>query len=89
MFRPRKLVWHGADALGQRDVDSYCDAWHSSAMYKFGLASNLQRGRLLEQEKYSCNNPFIVLCVEVTSQEDSLYRSRRELTLDEFNQTIF
>ena len=64
-------------------MDAYCDAWHSSAMYKFGLASNLQRGRLLEQEKYSCNNAFIVLCVEVISQDDSLsYRSRRAIDED-------
>jgi collagen type XVIII alpha len=75
---PKKLVWHGADSVGQRDVDSYCDAWHSAAKYKFGLASNLLRGKLLEQEKYSCNNAFVVLCVEVGPQaDDSLYRSRR------------
>lgn len=73
------MLWHGADNLGQRDVDNYCDAWHSSQMHKFALASNLLRGKLLGQEKYSCNNSFIVLCVEtaVTNQEDH-FRSKRE-----------
>lgn len=50
-------------------------------MHKFGLASNLLRGKLLGQEKYSCNNQFIVLCVEtaVTSAEEgNHFRSKRE-----------
>lgn len=54
-------------------------------MHKFGLASNLLRGKLLGQEKYSCNNQFIVLCVEtaVTSGEDGNHlRSKREETDD-------
>ena len=61
-------------------MDNYCDAWHSNEMHKFGIASNLLRGKLLGQEKYSCNNPFIVLCVETaaTSQEDNHFRNKRE-----------
>lgn len=74
------MVWHGADNLGQRDFGNYCDAWHSDSMFKFGLASNLLRGKLLDQQKYSCNNAFIVLCVEtsVSSQDEGHFRSKRE-----------
>lgn len=67
--RPQKLVWHGADKLGIRNSEAYCEAWDSSAMQKVGLASSLLRGKLLDQERYSCNNAFIVLCIEVTSQD--------------------
>lgn len=95
-FRTQKLVWHGSDKHGVRDLESYCDAWHSSVLGKVGMASSLLRGRLLDQERYSCNNAFIVLCVEATSQED--YRKRRkrdlledddrELTWEEFVQSL-
>lgn len=67
--RPQKLVWHGADKLGIRNSDAYCEAWDSSHMQKVGLASSILRGKLLDQERYSCNNAFIVLCIEVASQD--------------------
>ncbi|KFM62347.1 hypothetical protein X975_13541, partial [Stegodyphus mimosarum] len=58
------------------------------------MASSLLRGRLLDQERYSCNNSFIVLCIEATSQDD--YRRKRkkrniedkELTWEEFLQSM-
>jgi hypothetical protein len=82
------LIWHGADKLGVRDNDAYCDAWNSNSMNKVGLASSLLRGKLLDQEKYSCNNAFIVLCIEATSPEDLIGFSRhardiREKIFDE------
>lgn len=46
------------------------------------MASSLLRGRLLDQERYSCNNAFIVLCVEATSQDDYRKRKRRDLPPD-------
>ena len=70
MNRPQKLVWHGADRSGVRNSEAYCDAWNNNSMAKVGLASSLLRGKLLDQEKYSCNNSFIVLCIETTSPED-------------------
>ena len=81
-FRIQKLVWHGSDKHGVRDLESYCDAWHSSVIGKVGMASSLLRGRLLDQERYSCNNAFIVLCIEATSQEDFRKRKKRELLTD-------
>lgn len=72
-------MWHGSDKHGVRDLESYCDAWHSSVIGKVGMASSLLRGRLLDQERYSCNNAFIVLCIEATSQEDFRKRRKRDL----------
>lgn len=63
-------MWHGADRLGIRDIDAYCDAWNSNSINKVGLASSLLRGKLLDQEKYSCNNAFIVLCIETTTDQE-------------------
>ena len=34
MSRPQKLVWHGADRLGVRNSDAYCDAWNSNSINK-------------------------------------------------------
>lgn len=65
---PQKLVWHGGDRNGVRNIDAYCDDWSDHSMGSMGMASNLLRGKLLDQEKYSCNNAFIVLCVEVTPE---------------------
>lgn len=65
------MVWHGADALGARDMENYCDAWHSGAPARYGLASSLLgQARMLGQERHSCASSFIVLCVEVTSQQE-------------------
>lgn len=85
--RPQKLIWHGADKLGVRDNDAYCDAWNSNSMSKVGLASSLLRGKLLDQEKYSCNNAFIVLCIEATSPEDLIgfNRHTRDVKESDFN----
>ncbi|XP_074601335.1 uncharacterized protein LOC141855275 isoform X2 [Brevipalpus obovatus] len=61
---PQKFIWHGADRRGARHLDSYCDAWHSGNSHKYGYASSLLRSKLLDQENHSCNNRFIVLCIE-------------------------
>src|SRR5699024_5258075 len=66
--RQQKIIWHGADKNGVRNTDAYCDAWSSNSMSRMGVASNLLRGKLLDQELYSCNNAFIVLCIEVTTE---------------------
>ncbi|KAI7688415.1 hypothetical protein SSS_02152 [Sarcoptes scabiei] len=69
-FWPQKIIWHGSDKNGIRNSESSCDSWSSDSMSRYGLASNLLRGKLLDQEKYSCNNAFIVLCIEVTSERE-------------------
>ena len=73
--RPQKIVWHGATLSGERNMDAYCDAWHSSSSAKEGMASSLLHGRLLEQKKYTCNNRFVVLCVEVATSRRRARRS--------------
>ena len=80
---PQKVVWHGADRFGVRNIDGYCDAWNSNQRHRFGIGSSLTRGKLLDQEKYSCNNPFIVLCIEVSSQDDLSWspKSKRDTSL--------
>jgi len=68
----QKIVWHGSDAKGHRLVDAYCNAWHSDSVDSSGIASSLTKGRLLGSERYSCNNAFILLCVEITARSDLL-----------------
>ncbi|XP_017842790.1 collagen alpha-1(XVIII) chain isoform X5 [Drosophila busckii] len=66
---PLKHVWHGSLPNGERSMDTYCDAWHSSSHEKFGYASNLLGNKLLDQERQSCDGKLIVLCVEALSQD--------------------
>ncbi|XP_037050448.1 collagen alpha-1(XV) chain-like isoform X3 [Bradysia coprophila] len=73
---PQKLVWHGSRANGERAMDTYCDAWHSASTDKVGLASSLMGNKLLDQERYSCDNRFAVLCIEALSQDR---RKKRDL----------
>lgn len=56
-------------------MDTYCDAWHSSSSDRYGLGSPLTGGRLLEQVRYSCDNKFALLCIEVTSEMGRRRRS--------------
>ncbi|XP_032309717.1 collagen alpha-1(XVIII) chain isoform X12 [Drosophila ananassae] len=66
---PLKMVWHGSLPNGERSMDTYCDAWHSSAQDKSGYASNLEGHKLLDQKRQSCDGKLIVLCVEALSQD--------------------
>ncbi|XP_050073571.1 collagen alpha-1(XVIII) chain isoform X1 [Anopheles maculipalpis] len=75
---PQKLVWHGSSAHGERAIDTYCDAWHSASPDKVGLASSLLGNKLLDQERYSCDNRFVVLCVEAVPQDRR--RKRRDIS---------
>ncbi len=61
--------------LGERAMDAYCDSWHSDSADKVGLASSLLRGKLLAQERFTCNHRFAVLCIEAVNP--NLYRRRR------------
>lgn len=63
-FRPQKIIWHGSTANGIRLVSNYCEAWHTADMGAMGQASPLNTEKLLDQRVYSCNNLFIVLCIE-------------------------
>ncbi|KAG7296383.1 hypothetical protein JYU34_021530 [Plutella xylostella] len=61
---PNKAVWHGGNTTGGRSVHD-CDRWQSER--ESGLASPLRDHRLLGQDIYPCNQPLIVLCVQVTA----------------------
>ena len=61
IIRPQKIVWHGTNIKGERVSETYCDAWNSPSDNKVGLASSLLQGKILGQEKFSCNNKFIIL----------------------------
>lgn len=73
---PQKIVWHGSHTNGERAMDTYCDAWHSASTEKLGIASSLLGNKLLDQERYSCDNRFVVLCIEALSQDR---RKKRDL----------
>ncbi|KAI0215548.1 Collagen alpha-1(XV) chain [Lamellibrachia satsuma] len=67
---PQKIIWHGSDVHGQRMPASYCNAWDSKSIEQTGFGSSLLKNKLLDLEKFSCNNAFILLCIEITSRED-------------------
>ena len=68
-FRPQKIVWHGSTSNGDKVDDMTCNHWHSSSPRSMGYASSLLDGKLVDMNEYSCNNRFIVLCVENTSRD--------------------
>lgn len=86
---PQKVVWHGAGPGGERQLDSYCEAWTSSDAKVLGVAASLigsspaqqqqqvHAGKLLAQDKFSCQNRFVVLCIEATSQGVGSSRMKR------------
>uniref|UniRef100_A0A674JT40 Collagenase NC10/endostatin domain-containing protein n=1 Tax=Terrapene triunguis TaxID=2587831 RepID=A0A674JT40_9SAUR len=61
---PQKNVWHGSDTKGHRLTESYCETWRTDDGVVTGQASSLASGKLLEQKVSSCQNTFIVLCIE-------------------------
>ncbi|NXX07086.1 COFA1 protein, partial [Larus smithsonianus] len=67
---PQKVIWHGSTANGIRLVSNYCEAWHTADMGAMGQASPLKTGKLLDQKVFSCNNKFIVLCIEISFISD-------------------
>jgi collagen type XVIII alpha len=77
-FRPLKAIWHGSKLLGERSVDTYCEMWHSESNDRLGLGSTLLKGRLLGQERFSCDQRLAIICVEATS----MARSRRSVADD-------
>lgn len=70
--------------LGERAMDAYCDSWHSDSADKVGLASSLLRGKLLAQERFTCNHRFAVLCIEAVNP--NVYRRRRR-SIESFDES--
>uniref|UniRef100_A0A7M4FW66 Collagenase NC10/endostatin domain-containing protein n=1 Tax=Crocodylus porosus TaxID=8502 RepID=A0A7M4FW66_CROPO len=61
---PQKSVWHGSDSKGRRLTENYCETWRTDSSVVTGQASSLSSGKLLEQKASSCQNAFVVLCIE-------------------------
>lgn len=61
---PEKMIWHGSNGKGHRQMDNYCETWRTSDHAVMGLASSLQAGQLLQQMPSSCSGSYIVLCIE-------------------------
>uniref|UniRef100_A0A3B5QFQ2 Collagenase NC10/endostatin domain-containing protein n=1 Tax=Xiphophorus maculatus TaxID=8083 RepID=A0A3B5QFQ2_XIPMA len=71
---PEKMMWHGSTSRGQRNVDSYCEAWRVGERALTGMASPLQSRSLLQQSSSSCSSSYIVLCVENSYIHDNRQR---------------
>lgn len=65
--RPVKYVWHGSNKYGETSHNYNCNAWSSSSARVFGMASSLASLKLLGQNKVSCDNKLIILCIETSS----------------------
>jgi hypothetical protein len=52
---PQKVVWHGAGPSGERQLDSYCDAWTSSDAKTLGVAASLIASSHQQQQQQSTN----------------------------------
>ncbi|KPI91743.1 Collagen alpha-1(XV) chain [Papilio xuthus] len=64
---PQKFIWHGSYVNGERAMETFCDEWQSNDPKSRGMAASLYSHKLLNQERYTCNNHFAVLCIEATS----------------------
>lgn len=82
-YRPQKLIWHGTNTHGERAMETYCDAWSSSSRETVGLASSLLSEKILDQGKFTCNNQFIVLCIEAINQETITRKKRNNNNMQE------
>ena len=65
-----KLAWLGAKGpLGGTSHSLHhgthnCRGWASNSPQATGIASDLESGKLLNQQRVSCNNQLVVLCIE-------------------------
>ena len=66
--RPQKIVWHGSSTRGSKQDKMLCNEWHTRSSSVMGLASSLNKHMLLDQDEYTCNNAFIVLCIQNTAR---------------------
>ena len=49
--------------------DKSCRGWSSHSKYASTYGSSLMNGKMMDMDEYSCNNAFVVLCIEITSQK--------------------
>lgn len=69
-FRPRKQIWHGSNINGDKSIESFCATWESFTREKTGMAGSLSYRRLINNEKVSCENELIILCIETIPREE-------------------
>jgi len=60
----RNIFWHGVNPWGEKSHYN-CEEWSSDNPLHVGLASSLEGGLIAKQKKFSCNNKFRVLCIEI------------------------
>ena len=60
----RATVWHGVNPWGEKSHYN-CEDWSSDSPLHVGLASAVDGGLIAKQKKFSCNNKFHVLCLEI------------------------
>lgn len=65
---PQKIIWHGSNKKGSKVDGKFCNEWHEGDGGNMGLGSSLMKHMLLDQDEYTCNNSFIVLCVQNTAR---------------------
>lgn len=60
----KDTIWHGVNPWGEKSHYN-CEDWSSDDPLEVGLASSLEGGIFKKQKKFSCNNKFHVLCIEI------------------------
>ncbi|XP_046704430.1 collagen alpha-1(XV) chain isoform X3 [Silurus meridionalis] len=75
-FWPQKAIWHGSSERGRRLDDKNCESWRAGDMAITGQASFLYSG-LLNQQTRSCSNQFIVLCIEINPDHNTVEELKR------------
>lgn len=68
--RPRKQIWHGSNINGDKSIESFCGTWESPTADKSGMVGSLSYRRLIHNEKVSCREELIVLCIETIPREE-------------------
>lgn len=70
LHRPRKQIWHGSNINGDKSIESFCATWETPGGDKTGMAGSLSYRRLINNEKVSCKDELIVLCIETIPREE-------------------
>ncbi|XP_062994185.1 collagen alpha-1(XVIII) chain-like [Elgaria multicarinata webbii] len=61
-----KVVWHGIKLHGGPSQNQNCRDWRTAFHQSEGLASSPTGSKFLTENKHSCSNSLVVLCVENT-----------------------
>lgn len=101
MYRDYNLVWHGAHTAGKNSMRN-CYNWTTNAASSVGYASDFLYEYMVHQKTETCDNKFIVLCIELSPvfvQEYFVHKHRDkdgknvdeeniQLSFEDYNQCI-